>query len=706
MAKTQPIRPGLSSRTLSFSAPIHLAAVNRGRLKEGVQLRRIRVLIDERSANLPIFMMPHTSLTGLETVRVLWEGKRRVLKLAKAKRPAATKEIQKCRPDTVFSGIGVAPGMALGSAYVLVRGEEGIAPEKYKISDGKVEEEVARFKKAVETSARHYDELLAGLRETLPQAELALMLEAHQLMINDPMFVAEVEKRIREEGWNAEYVVLEVIKDFAKTIGQTEYFGERKVDLLQIARAVIESMKGQRVQKRTKAEEIILVGEDLDPATIAWIIKGNIKVKAIVSETGGKTAHVGVIAGSLEIPAVVGVEGITRLIRDDESLLVDGFRGEVAVAPSEGRIERAREEHAGYTYYTETLRHEVEDKPSQTKDGHPVVLAANMIFPADLNLALRFGADQIGLWRTDDGVLFLGEEAQVKVYSKVGNMPAKIRTTDVGGDKGAGREVPEGLALPEMHNPFLEIRGIRLGFHGENYKKLFARQIRAMLRASANNPGLAIMFPLITEVFEFEWARQLVEQQKEALRGRFEFNEAIEIGLMVEVPNISCHVPQLAETADFFSYGSNDMLQYLKAASRTSPAMAYLYNHFALSLLMDIKGVIESAHAKEKPVCLCGDMGADPLMAILLVGLGINGLSMSATSIPGIKYVLQELEMAKAQSFAHGVLANPEILTRRRRDESLRTRLLTTARDHFGVEGFVLMQRVDTVSNQIIGQPA
>lgn len=548
-------------------------------------------------------------------------------------------------------GIGASGGYGIGKVFKYEK--VTLTIEDYKIED--VEKEINTFHAAIMQSEKELEQLKEKVRLSIDDAH-AEIFEAHLQMLNDPTVSDDVENAIREEKKNASFALEKIIEKYAAMFESLDdaYMRQRAVDIKDVFfRVQCHLHQVHLTSLADISEPVIIVCDDLTPSDTAQLDKS--LVLGFVTNIGARTSHSAIMARSLEIPAVLGTLDITEKVTNEDVLIIDGTNGEVLVNPDETLIqtyEQKISEHEAYQSFLSTYR----DKVTRTKCGKHITLAANIGSESDLEQVIKYGAEGIGLFRTE--FLYMNsqelptEEHQYDVYkkvlSKMKGKPVVIRTLDIGGDK----HLPY-LELPEEMNPFLGHRAIRLCFEKE---EIFRTQLRALLRASVHGQ-LKIMFPMIATIDEFLKAKDILLSVKKALlKENIEVSDAIEVGIMVEIPAAAVLADQFAKHVDFFSIGTNDLIQYTFAADRMNKQVAYLYQPFNPSLLRLIHMVAKAGHATGKWVGMCGEMAGDLLAAPLLVGLGLTELSMSATSILPIRKKLEDLSYDVLKEHAQNTL--------------------------------------------------
>ncbi|KAA0965638.1 phosphoenolpyruvate--protein phosphotransferase [Sporosarcina sp. ANT_H38] len=542
---------------------------------------------------------------------------------------------------SLLHGISASNGIAIAKAYRFV--EPDLSFRKKTIED--IPEELARLQSAISISKSE----LESIRDTANKelgAEEAAIFDAHILVLLDPELLTSIEEKIKTDLVNAEYALKETSDMFIMMFEQmdNEYMRERAADIRDVAKRLLSHLLNVAIMNPSMiTEKVIIIAEDLTPSDTAQLNREF--VKGFTTNIGGKTSHSAIMARTLEIPAVVGTKEATKLIQDGDIIIVDGFKGEVLINPTSDVIA---------TYEKVQLKYEQQkvewaklvDEKTTTADGHHVELAANIGTPEDLEGVIKNGGEGVGLYRTE--FLYMGkaqlptEEEQFNAYKKVlqdmTGKPVVVRTLDIGGDK----ELPY-LNLPKEMNPFLGLRAIRLCLEEQD---IFRTQLRALLRASSFG-NLKIMFPMIATLDEFRRAKGILEEVKQdLLSSNIHVADNIEVGIMVEIPSTAILADQFAKEVDFFSIGTNDLIQYTMAADRMNERVAYLYQPYNPAILRLVKMVIDASHNEGKWTGMCGEMAGDEIAIPLLVGLGLDEFSMSATSI--LKARAQILQLNKS----------------------------------------------------------
>lgn len=529
----------------------------------------------------------------------------------------------------LIKGIAASDGVAIAKAYLLV--EPDLTFDKNeKVTD--VEGEVAKFNSAIEASKVELTKIRNNAEVQLG-ADKAAIFDAHLLVLDDPELIQPIQDKIKNENANAATALTDVTTQFV-TIFESmdnEYMKERAADIRDVSKRVLSHILGVELPNPSMIDEsVVIVGNDLTPSDTAQLNKEF--VQGFATNIGGRTSHSAIMSRSLEIPAIVGTKSITQEVKQGDMIIVDGLNGDVIVNPTEDELIAYQDKRERYFADKKELQ-KLRDADTVTVDGVHAELAANIGTPNDLPGVIENGAQGIGLYRTE--FLYMGrdqmptEEEQFEAYKEVLEaMDGKrvvVRTLDIGGDKELSY-----LNLPEEMNPFLGYRAIRLCLAQQD---IFRPQLRALLRASVYGK-LNIMFPMVATINEFREAKAILLEEKENLKNEgHDISDDIELGIMVEIPATAALADVFAKEVDFFSIGTNDLIQYTLAADRTSERVSYLYQPYNPSILRLVKQVIEASHKEGKWTGMCGEMAGDETAIPLLLGLGLDEFSMSATSI-------------------------------------------------------------------------
>ncbi|WP_010282892.1 phosphoenolpyruvate--protein phosphotransferase [Bacillus timonensis] len=552
----------------------------------------------------------------------------------------------------IIKGIAASAGIAIAKSFRLEHPD--LTVEKQTISDK--DAELKRFEEAVNTSKEELEAIRNRANEELGEDKAAIF-SAHLLVLSDPELLNPVKDKINSENVNAEFALQEIAKMFITMFEgmDNEYMAERASDIRDVTKRVLAHLLGVTISNPSMiSEEVIIIAEDLTPSDTAQLNRNY--VKGFTTDIGGRTSHSAIMARSMEIPAVVGTKIVTTEIENGVMVIVDGLDGDVIVNPSEEVLAQYRQKKEQYEAQKEEWA-KLKDEKTVTNDGQHVELAANIGTPEDVKGVLENGGEAIGLYRTE--FLYMGrdqlpsEEEQFESYKtvleKMEGKPVVVRTLDIGGDK----ELPY-LNLPKELNPFLGFRAIRLCLEEQD---IFRTQLRALLRASTYG-NLKIMFPMIATLNEFRQAKSILLEEKEKLvADGTPVSDSIEIGIMVEIPSTAVLADQFAKEVDFFSIGTNDLIQYTMAADRMNERVSYLYQPYSPSILRLVSMVIDAAHKEGKWTGMCGEMAGDTIAIPILLGLGLDEFSMSATSILPARTQIKNLSKAEIASFKEKILS-------------------------------------------------
>jgi len=556
--------------------------------------------------------------------------------------------------EKVYRGIAVSAGVCRGKVIVLHRARHAIV--KRELNPDAVVPEVKRFEHALVRTRQQITDIQRRVADTMSSSE-ADIFDAHLLMLEDRVLIEEVIKIIREQKANADYAfhtasdryiaVLEAVED--------EYLRERAADLRDLTSRVLDNLLNakQQLDLRHLTEPCILVGHDLSPSTTAQLDRNF--VLGFVTDVGGKTSHTAILARSLDIPAVVGAQDISEELETGDYALLDGYNGTVIVNPTDQTLFEYGQLAKIKASLGEKLR-EIQHQPAVTLDGKSIHLSANIEDQHDVPAVLAHGAEGVGLFRTE--FLFINreslptEEEQYKVYREVAAalkpQPVIIRTLDLGGDKFSSQ-----LQLAQEMNPFLGWRAIRFCLA---QPEMFRAQLRAILRASAEG-NIKLMYPMISGLDELNQANAHVEKCRAELRAEnIPFDEDLQIGAMIEIPSAALVADALAKKVKFFSIGSNDLIQYTLAADRTNEKVSHLYEPTHPAILRLIKMTVDAAHAHGHWAGVCGEIAGDPVLAPLLLGLGVDELSAAPSAIDSVKYIIRRIKHEESRKLAEFAL--------------------------------------------------
>ena len=550
-------------------------------------------------------------------------------------------------------GINVSPGICIGKAYLV--GKEGVdVVNKYYISKENLQNEIKRFKTAVKRAKDKLQEIIEATPEEFRQH--IHILETHKVLYKDKMLYGKTIETMEKEMVNAEWALKKVVSNVKRIFRNMKdpYLHGRVVDIVQVSDSIMQNLVGAKTfDIGAIGKRVILVAVDLTPAETSQIQLE--KIKGLITDHGGKTSHTGIIARSLEIPAVLGLEKATQSIKNDDIVIVDGTAGIVIVHPTDQTLIEFEERQSNYERYKAVISRS-SHLPAKTVDGIKLEVMGNIELPEEVVSVINYGGDGIGLYRTEFQYLsrshFPEEDDLFDNYKDVVEVMAPrsviIRTLDISGDKGVSY-----ASDPDEKNPVLGLRGIRYCLKNPN---VFKTQLRAVLRASAYGP-VRILFPMISRHEEVLAAKKLLANVADSLdKEGIRFDDDIEVGIMIEVPSAAIMADVLAKDIDFFSIGTNDLIQYSLAVDRVNRQVSHLYQPLNPAIIRMIKHVADIAKRNNVEVCICGEMASDPMNMPILLGLGINRLSMNPQSIPLIKKTIRSLNVKDTGLFVKDVL--------------------------------------------------
>lgn len=555
------------------------------------------------------------------------------------------------KSEITIQGLAASKGIAYGQVFLYLQSELEIP--RYTVDPDKRVAEIARFEQALVTTRQQIASIQEQVSKNLSEEE-ALIFDAHQMVLEDQALIGETIRDFQKTGLNIETCFNAVAQRYIQAFAEIddEYLRERAADLKDVAKRVLHVLLGQTAGSLTQlVDKRIIVATDVSPSEAAGIDRS--AALGIVTDAGSRTSHAVIVARSMKIPAVVGTEDLTKKVRDGDWLLVDGYDGVVIINPAEqtlfryGKIQKAKQSF-------ESRMMAANELTAETQDGVAVTLRANIEKPDEIALVKQYRAAGVGLYRTE--FLFLSsekiptEEQQYAAYKEIvaGLAPATvtIRTLDVGGDKPLPGD-PH-LIGPEA-NPFLGFRAIRMSLENP---EMFKTQLRAILRASAHG-NVEMMYPMISGPDELDRANLLLAEAKTELKERKQpFDDKMKVGAMIEIPSAAIAGDVLAERTGFFSIGTNDLIQYLLAIDRGNSRIAHLYDPTHPAVVRILKQIVDTGHAKGLKVSVCGEMAGDALYAPLLLGLGVDELSMTPTLVPSVRYLVRAMKMSDARALA------------------------------------------------------
>ena len=546
--------------------------------------------------------------------------------------------------ENKIAGIGAAPGIIIGEAYLYTK--EKLQISRIDIED--IQKAKQDLTEAIAKSKKELYKIFSIAREKMDEVRAAIF-EAQLMILDDPVLLGEIGKRIEIEQKSPEYIVDDEISKYQSKmiLSHESYMKERALDIEDIKQRIIRNLQKKRWESKID-HNVVVVSETLTPADTILLSRN--KVLAFVTDHGGLTSHAAIISRSLNIPAVVGTHNSTLLIKDGDEIIVDGFYGYVIHKPTIEQKEFFIEKRKRLLQLQKELE-ELKDERAITKDGKEIKLTANVDVSGEIDLVVTSGASGIGLYRSEQILNELGEfpteDEQTRIYSKLSSRiypnSITIRVFDIGGDKFRFLDFEE-------PNPFLGLRGIRLLLENP---ALFKTQIRAILKSSTNK-NIKVMLPMVSTLKEVRESKKIIDECKgELTNENVKFDEDIEIGIMIEVPSAAVMAKEFAKEIDFISIGTNDLIQYLMAVDRGNDLVSNLYQEFSPVVIRTLKHIVDEARKAKKTVSLCGEMAADTLAMPLLLGLGVEVLSMSPATIPYAKRILRSCDYKKAKRLAN-----------------------------------------------------
>lgn len=565
--------------------------------------------------------------------------------------------------EVTLTGIPASPGIAYGKIFVYI--QSSVEVPHYKVEESKREAEVARFDQALVKTRQQISKIQSEVSTNIGPEE-AQIFDAHLMVLEDQALLTETIREFEATNENIETCFDRISQHYIKAFSEIEdeYLRERAGDVRDVAQRVLQNLLGQTEGSLSQlAGKQIIVANDISPSDT--VSMDRLEALAIVTDSGSKTSHAVIMARSMKVPAIVGMHNLSSKASNGEWALIDGYDGVVILNPSEATLFR----YGKIQEEKETLEHqllEANKEPAITLDGVAVTLQVNIERVDEVGLVNDYNADGVGLFRTE--YLYLNsdhiptESEQVEAYKTVAEalapLPLVIRTLDLGGDK----VIPGNPNLfPKEKNPFMGFRAIRFCLE---HQEIFKDQLRAILAASVHG-NIKLMYPMISGADELTQANAVLAKCKIELRERGEaFDESLEVGTMIEIPSAAATADILAEQCEFFSVGTNDMIQYLLAVDRVNDRIAHLYEPTHPAVLRTLRHVIKEAHQRDLPVSICGEMGGDPMLVPLLLGLGVDALSMSPPQIPEVRYLIRLMKMSDARQLADEALkmSSPEVI--------------------------------------------
>jgi len=556
--------------------------------------------------------------------------------------------------DTILIGIGASPGIAIGETYLLNRARMHV--DERRISPAEVQEELHAFRKALDLSRQQLEEVKRKVSDR-HLSEHLYIIDTHLLILDDQMLVEETERSIEHDLINAGGALKKTLgkfRNFFESI-EDEYLRERRTDIDSVGERILRNLMGEIQQTLTEIEgKVVLVAHDLSPADTMQMEKE--KIIGFVTDVGGRTSHTAILARSLAIPAVVGMETASTLLPENVPVIIDGTSGTVILNPSPVTFREYLEKKQSYEYFERELL-SYRKLPSETLDGRRIALRGNVELTEEIPLSQHYGAEGIGLFRTEflymNRPLPPSEEEQVQIYRKIAEEMAPhsvtIRTLDVGGDK----FVPE-INLTDENNPAMGLRAIRFSI---KERHLFMNQLKAILRASAFGK-IRLLFPMISGIEEIRICKSCLKEAKnELIMADVPFDPDMPVGIMIETPSAAILADFLAKEVDFFSVGTNDLIQYCLAVDRGNEHVAYLYDPLHPAVLRALKMICDAAKRAGIGLGMCGEMASEPLYSMILVGLGFAELSMNAPGVPRVKRLLRQLRADECERFVESLFA-------------------------------------------------
>ncbi|MBL7128585.1 MAG: phosphoenolpyruvate--protein phosphotransferase [Ignavibacteria bacterium] len=551
--------------------------------------------------------------------------------------------------EKIFKGIPASPGITIGKAYLYTKNQIRINVQN--LDDSEIENEIEEFNRAIELSRKELNKIFTISKERIGEQQ-SKIFDAQIEILNDTIFINSVIERIRKEKRSASYIFNNEINKLGKILlsANDDYMKERFADINDVKNRVVRNMKREKLVSKVD-EDSVIVAHELTPADT--ILFSRRKVQGYATDTGGITSHAAIISRALRVPAVVGIKVISKAIKTGDSIIIDGFEGVFILNPEKETIKKYRKKFNEYAKHEKKLL-KIIDLPCETLDKKIISITANIEFNEEVDFIAKYGHCGIGLYRTEHLFIekgdFPSEQEQIEEYVHIANLtypnPVIIRTFDIGGDK----LLPSSL---KESNPFLGWRGIRICL---DRIQIFREQLKALLLSSTKG-NIKIMLPMISSLDEVKKSKEILNEVKQDLdSGGLDYDRNIQLGIMIEVPSACMLADELAKEVDFFSIGTNDLIQYLLAVDRGNEMISNMFQEFHPAVIRALKKIIDSAHKNNIIVSICGEMASVPVATSVLIGLGIDELSVIPSVLPEIKQIIRVIKMSEAESLADSLL--------------------------------------------------
>jgi len=551
--------------------------------------------------------------------------------------------------EKIFKGIPASPGITIGKAYLYTKNQIRINVQN--LDDSEIENEIDEFNRSIELSRKELNKIFTISKERIGE-QRSKIFDAQIEILNDTIFINSVIERIRKEKRSASYIFNNEINKLGKILlsANDDYMKERFADINDVKNRVVRNMKREKLVSKVD-EDSVIVAHELTPADT--ILFSRRKVRGYATDTGGITSHAAIISRALRVPAVVGIKVISKAIKTGDSIIIDGFEGVFILNPEKETIKKYRKKFNEYAKHEKKLL-KIIDLPCETLDQKKISITANIEFNEEVDFIAKYGHCGIGLYRTEHLFIekgdFPSEQEQIEEYVHIANLtypnPVIIRTFDIGGDK----------LLPSSRkesNPFLGWRGIRICL---DRVQIFREQLRALLLSSTKG-NIKIMLPMISSLDEVKKSKEIINEVKQDLdSGGLDYDRNIQLGIMIEVPSACMLADELAKEVDFFSIGTNDLIQYLLAVDRGNEMISNMFQEFHPAVIRALKKIVDSAHKNNIMVSICGEMASVPAATSVLIGLGIDELSVIPSVLPEIKQIIRVIKMTEVKSLADSLL--------------------------------------------------